>query len=138
MGRVRTGTTYMDEHALPLEWFSGSENMGVASHMIQPQARLDFCGQCLCQASVEVGLAVCDRELKDVFIGQQGPIFVRTELGDVAVFERAVGEGKIFSLVVDQDRAFHEFAFVVSGKGNSATKVKRASLKSLCEYDALF
>ena len=76
--------------------------------------------------------------MKNIVSYVQCTSFVRLELVNVAIFERAFGKGQLFGAVINEQRAFDELATVKSRQNCLATKIENLGLKARAPYDPLF
>ncbi len=63
---------------------------------------------------------------------------VCVDMIDVAVLERAAGEGELFGAAIKHDGAFHEGAAIKAGKMNLAAEIKYLGVKGIIPEYAFF
>jgi hypothetical protein len=74
--------------------------------------------------------------MENIISDEQPAIFILYQF--IAIFEDALGKRQLLRSMVDEERAFHEFASIKPRKNYLASKIEMLSSKVLAVYDPFF
>jgi len=95
-------------------------------------------GQCLGEFGLKLGPPFLEWAIKEIIAHVQTSFFIGLQPINTAVFKYAGRKCQLLGTVVDQQRAFDEFAIVKARENESASKIEMLRLKTFVPYDALF